>query len=80
MLRAATGFVRDRIRRRGELVPLGFTWAFVIDGRCRPSSVGCVVATLQRPTADLPAALLAMAAGGLPIVVFFVSRYHAESA
>ena len=53
------------------MVPLGFTWAFVamVD---TTAVVGCVVAALQRPAADLPAALLAMAAAVVPIVVFFV--------
>ena len=69
MLRAATGFVRERIRRRGELVPLGFTWAFVVT--VDVTMVGlCVIAALQRPAADLPAALIATAVAVVPFVLF----------
>ncbi len=69
MLRAATGFVRERIRKRGELVPLGFTWAFV--ATVDVSIVGlCVISALQRPAEDLAAALLATAVSVVPIVLF----------
>jgi signal transduction histidine kinase len=71
MLRAATRFVRDRIRRRGEMVPLGFTWAFVITVDASAVAL-CLVATLQRSAADLPAALIAMAVAVVPIVVFLI--------
>jgi signal transduction histidine kinase len=69
MLRAATRFVRDRIRRRGEMVPLGFTWAFVVTVDASAVAL-CLVATVQRPATDLPAALLAVAVAMVPIVVF----------
>ncbi len=71
MLRAATGYVRERIRRRGELLPLGFTLAFVITVDVTFLG-GCVVAALQRPIADLPAALAAIGLACLPIAVFVV--------
>ncbi len=69
MLRAATGFVRDRVRRRGELVPLGFTWSFVASVDVTVIG-GCIIATLQRPTADLPAGLIATAVAIMPFLVF----------
>jgi signal transduction histidine kinase len=69
MLRAATGFVRDRVRRRGELVPLGFTWSFVVSVDVTVIG-GCIIATLQRPTADLPAGLIATAVAIMPFLVF----------
>jgi signal transduction histidine kinase len=71
MLRAATRLVRDRIRRRGEMVPLGFTWAFVVTVDTT-AVAGCVLAALQRPAADLPAAVLALAVAMVPIVVFLI--------
>jgi hypothetical protein len=30
MLRAATGYLRERLRRRGELIPVGLAWSFLI--------------------------------------------------
>lgn len=71
MLRAATGYVRERIRQRGELVPLGFTWAFVVVVDVTYFG-GCIIATLQRPTADLPAGLIATAVGVLPFLSFLI--------
>ena len=53
------------------MVPLGFTWAFVVTVDAT-AVVGCVIATLQRPVTDLPAALIALAAAVVPIVVFFI--------
>jgi signal transduction histidine kinase len=71
MLRAATGFVRDLIRQRGELIPLGFNWAFVIFTDI--SIVGIVaIATLQRPSRDLPATLTAIAVAITPLALFLV--------
>jgi signal transduction histidine kinase len=71
MLRAATGYVRERIRQRGELIPLGFNWVFVVT--VDVTIVGIVlIATLQRPAADLPAALIAVAAAVAPFVSFMV--------
>jgi signal transduction histidine kinase len=69
MLRAVTYFVRERIRRRGELVPLGFTWPFVVTVDATVVA-GCVIATLQRPNSDLPAGLAALAVALLPVAVF----------
>ena len=69
MLGAATGYLRDRIRLRGELIPLGFNWAFVVT--VDVAIVGIVlIATLQRPTADLPAALTAIVSAVAPLALF----------
>jgi hypothetical protein len=71
MLRAATCYLRDRIRQRGELLPLGFTWAFVVT--VDVTVVGlCVTAALQRPAADLPVALIAIAVAAVPCAVFLI--------
>ena len=71
MLRVVTGFVRERIRRRGELVPLGFTWTFVVVVDVTLIG-GCIIATLQRPIADLPAGLIATAVAVVPFVLFLI--------
>jgi signal transduction histidine kinase len=71
MLRAAAGYVREQLRRRSELMPVGITWASMIavDGTV---VLGGVFATLQRPAADLPVALAAFAVAISPMLAFFV--------
>ncbi|MFI5509600.1 sensor histidine kinase [Mycobacterium sp. NPDC051804] len=71
MLRAAMCWLRDRIRRRGEVLPLGFTWAFVLTVDVTVVGV-CVIAAMQRPAADLPAGLIAIAIAAVPCGVFLV--------
>lgn len=71
MLRAATGLVRDLIRQRGELIPLGFNWAFVVTTDVSIAGI-VAIATLQRPTADLPISLLAVAVAVAPFVLFLI--------
>jgi signal transduction histidine kinase len=71
MLGAVTRYVGERIRQRGELLPLGFTWAFVATVDATVVGV-CVTAALQRPIADLPAALIAITVAAVPCVVFLV--------
>jgi signal transduction histidine kinase len=69
MLRAATGFVRELAHRRGELIPLGFNWAFVVFTDA--AIIGIVlIAALQRPAADLPATLAATAVAIAPFALF----------
>jgi signal transduction histidine kinase len=68
---AVTRYVRERIRQRGELLPLGFTWAFVVT--VDTTVIGlCVTAALQRPAADLPIALIATTVAAVPWVIFLV--------
>lgn len=70
MLRAATRYVREQLRRRGELIPVGLTWASFI--AVDVSHVGgAVIAILQRPIADLPVGLAAFAVSIAPTLVFF---------
>ncbi len=71
MLGAVTRYVGERIRQRGEVLPLGFTWAFVVTVDVTVVGV-CVTAALQRPIADLPVALIAIAVAAVPGVVFLV--------
>ncbi|OBA82355.1 two-component sensor histidine kinase [Mycobacterium sp. 1164966.3] len=70
MLRAAIGFLRERLRERRERMPVGITWPFVIITYGLVLSAGAV-AVLQRPWSDLPAALIAMSIALSPLVAFF---------
>ena len=63
--------VRDALRKRGELIPLGYNWPFVIAVDVALVAT-VVIATLQRPAADLPVGLLAVAVAVLPFALFFV--------
>jgi signal transduction histidine kinase len=60
----------DVLRKRSELIPVGYNWTFVI--AVDVTLIGTVVvATLQRPTADLPMGLLALGVILVPFVLFF---------
>ncbi|WP_055401450.1 MULTISPECIES: sensor histidine kinase [unclassified Mycobacterium] len=70
MLRAAAESVREQFRRRGELIPVGLTWASYL--AVDVSHVGgAVIAILQRPSADLPVGLAAFGLSIAPTLVFF---------
>ncbi|MDT5136998.1 MAG: hypothetical protein QOD58_1260 [Mycobacterium sp.] len=71
MVGAAAGYLREQLRRRSERIPVGITWSFVIITDLIVL-VGGAVATLQRPAADLPAALAALAIAVAPLLLFFV--------
>src|SRR5262249_19779208 len=60
-------------RQRSELIPVGITWSsmVIIDALVL---VGGVLATLQRPAADLPVALAAYAILLIPPLLFFVFK------
>lgn len=61
------------------MIPLGFTWPFVVT--VDATAIGAaLVATLQRPTSDLPVALAAIAVTISPLVVFFVSGIDRDKA
>src|SRR6478609_7705829 len=70
MLRAAADHLREQLRRRSELIPVGITWTSLIAVDAT-ELVGGVIATLQRPTADLPVALAAIAVSISPTLFFF---------
>jgi signal transduction histidine kinase len=70
MLRAAAGHLREQLRRRTELMPVGITWPSMIAVDATVV-LGGVLATLQRPAADLPVALTAFAIAVSPQVMFF---------
>jgi signal transduction histidine kinase len=70
MLRVAADHLREQLRRRSELIPVGITWTSLIAVDAT-ELVGGVIATLQRPTADLPVALAAIAVSISPTLFFF---------
>lgn len=72
VLRAVTTYVRDRIRQRGELIPLGYSWAVVIMTDAAMALVA-VVSTVQRPGTDFVLALGATVVVISPFVLFFAS-------
>ena len=71
MLRAAAAVLREQLRRRSDLIPVGITWASLIAVDATVV-LGGVIATLQRTTADLPVALIAFAVALSPELTFFV--------
>lgn len=71
MLRAAMDHLREQLRRRSELIPVGITWASLIAVDVA-LVLGGTIGTLQRPAADLPVALGAFALALSPEVAFFV--------
>ena len=71
MLHAVRALLRDRLRAQGELIPVGITWSSMVitDGLV---IFGGLLATLQRPASDLPAALVAFAILLVPPLLFLV--------
>ncbi len=70
MLRSVAGHVREQLRRRSELIPVGLTWSSLIAVDATVV-LGGALATLQRPAADLPVALTAFAIAVSPQLMFF---------
>ena len=67
-----TEYVRDRLRQRDELIPPGFSSSFgmMIDATTVLILIG---STLQRTSADLPAAGVAALVGVSPMLLLFLS-------
>jgi signal transduction histidine kinase len=72
MLAPITEYLRQRIRRRSELIPLGYSWSLIVmvDTTC---VLIAIVSILQRRSHDLTAGLYATMIAISPFVVFFVS-------
>ena len=70
MFGTAAAYLREQLRRRTELIPVGITWASMIAVDAT-EVIGGVIATLQRPTADLPVSLTAIAISISPLLTFF---------
>ncbi|MEB4212356.1 sensor histidine kinase [Mycobacterium sp. 94-17] len=70
MLRAAVGYLREQLRRRSELLPVGITWAAMIAVDVA-LLLGGTIGMLQRPHSDLPVALAAFALALSPELAFF---------
>lgn len=70
MLRAAADHLREQLRRRSELLPVGITWTSLIAVDVS-LVLGCVIGTLQRPASDLPVSLAAFALALSTELAFF---------
>ncbi|OBI37822.1 sensor histidine kinase [Mycobacterium colombiense] len=70
MLHAAANYLREQLRRRSELIPVGITWAALISVDVA-LVLGGVIGTLQRPASDLPVSLTAFAIALSPSLAFF---------
>ncbi len=71
MWHAATAYLRERVRQRSELIPVGITWSFLMITDAIVL-VGGAIATLQRPSSDLPVVLAAFVLALSPMLAFAV--------
>jgi signal transduction histidine kinase len=78
MLGALKRHVREGLRSRAELIPLGYNWSFVVTVDLT-MLVTSIIAVLQRPATDLPASLTALAVAVVPLVLFWVSGVKFEA-
>jgi signal transduction histidine kinase len=71
MVPGAVDHLRALVRKRGEQIPVGITWSvlLILDAIV---IVGGVIATLQRPTADLPVELAAFVIALSPALAFII--------
>ncbi|PIB73990.1 sensor histidine kinase [Mycolicibacterium brumae] len=78
MLRVAAESIRTRFLERDDLVPPGFSWAFVVVIDLSMLTI-VAVATAQRPTEDLQISLLACAIAMSQSLIAFIwgIRHHA---
>lgn len=71
-MRRVIDFVCDRVRQRGDLIPPGYSWNFVV--MVDTAMVLFLVASiLQRGRADLPAAASAALLALAPLLLFFLA-------
>lgn len=68
-MHTATLYLGARVRQRGQLLPVGITWSFLIIADVVVVLCGAIAA-LQRPVPDLPVALVACAITVSPILSF----------
>jgi signal transduction histidine kinase len=78
MLGALKRHVREGLRSRAELIPLGYNWSFVVTVDLT-MLVTSIIAVLQRPATDLPASLTALAVAVVPLALFWVSGVKFEA-
>lgn len=71
-MRRVTEYLRDRLRQREELIPPGFSWSFGIKVDATTALI-LIGSTLQRTSADLPAAGVAALVGVAPMLLLFLS-------
>lgn len=72
VLRATAGYLRERLRRRGELIPVGYSWTFVVTVDVTLVLIA-INSTMQRPASDLPVAVGAGLLAISPMLFFFFS-------
>lgn len=70
MFERAAIYLREQLRRRTERIPVGISWASVVVTDAA-LIVGGVLATWQRPAADLTASLIGFGIGIAPLFFFF---------
>lgn len=75
MLEAATRYLQSWARTQEARIPGGFSWPFVLTVDVTMVVIG-VIATLQRPMSDWPAAVLANAIAIIPWAMFFLFKDH----
>lgn len=75
MLEAATRYLRAWARTQESRIPGGFSWPFVLTVDVTMVVIG-VIATLQRPMSDWPAAVLANAIAIIPWAMFFLFKNY----
>lgn len=71
MLGAAKHYLQEWARRKEEIIPFGFSWLFIVSVDVTMVILGGI-ATIQRPLADWPIALVAMSVAFAPWLFFFV--------
>ena len=70
MLGAAKRYLQEWARRKEQIIPFGFSWIFLVSVDFTMMAIGGI-ATIQRPLADLPVALIAMTIAFTPWMLFF---------
>jgi signal transduction histidine kinase len=71
--------VRDQLRRRGQLIPAGFSWSFVILFDAGMVLI-LVVSIVQRPRADLAMGIVAALVAELPLLLFYLAGFERSPA
>ncbi|WP_319457467.1 MULTISPECIES: sensor histidine kinase [unclassified Mycobacterium] len=71
MLDAATRGLQNWARHKEQIIPFGFSWIFIVSVDATMVAIGAV-ATAQRPLAEWPMCLAAMAVAFTPWLLFFI--------
>jgi signal transduction histidine kinase len=71
MLDAATRGLQNWARHKEQIIPFGFSWLFIVSVDATMVAIGAI-ATAQRPLAEWPVCLAAMAVAFMPWLLFFI--------